>query len=229
MPGYAASRSWTPLALTLGLHLLLVLAWMSGVRAPAPEPAPRVSTFVLVRDLPRPKPKPERKVGPEPAAPMPPRVPRTRQSAAFIAPLPDLAQAPPSPPSSTPEPAGAAQADPAPGAALSGDLLASSKAMAGGVDRALRKGSSPITAEPERKWERFADAVAAASTSRSYAMTLDSYEAPDGVIIYRKTINGRTSCYRSGSVGGVVTGFGNADLHGAGTTSCPTGVSWTRH
>lgn len=100
--------------------------------------------------------------------------------------------------------------------------------MAGQVDRDLRKGSSPITAEPERKWERFAEAFAAARASRPPGLTLESYTAPDGVTIYRKTVAGRPRCYRSGSVGGLVTGFGNADGHGAGRTTCPTNVSWTR-
>ena len=54
------------------------------------------------------------------------------------------------------------------------------------------------------------------------------YTSPDGVIIYRKTIGGRSSCYRTGSVGGLVTGFGNADLHGASIMECPRGLSWTR-
>jgi hypothetical protein len=101
--------------------------------------------------------------------------------------------------------------------------------MAGRIDRELRKGSSPISAEPERKWERFAEAFAAARTSGDRTVTLDSYTSPDGVIIYRTTIGGKSSCYRSGSVGGLVTGFGNADLHGASIMECPRGLSWTRH
>ncbi len=101
--------------------------------------------------------------------------------------------------------------------------------MAGAVDRALRNGSSPITAEPERKWERFAEAFAAARTSKSYTMTLESWTDPEGTVFYRKTIAGRKLCYKGGSVGGLVTGFGSADGRGAGGTPCPAGASWTRH
>jgi hypothetical protein len=231
-------RPWTPLALTLALHLLLVLAWLGGARGdPAhrlanklPDAPPRASVFVPVRPppLPRSEPEPE----PKPAVaqptlrrlhpPPPPAVPRPMPAA-----IPDAT--PDATPAATPAPAIAApspdarmgigpQAGPAP--ALPGEPLASSKAMAGRVDRELRKGAPPIMAEPERKWERFAEAFAAA---------LDSYTAPDGVIVYRKTVGGRVSCYRSGSVGGLVNPFfGSADGHGAGNTSCPSGVSWTR-
>jgi hypothetical protein len=152
-------------------------------------------------------------------------------SPAVVIPAP-AAQAPDaSPPSSDPAPASAPQdtASAALPAALPGELLASSKAMAGRVDRELRKGASVITAEPDRKWERFAEAFAAARTGGSNTVTLDSYTGPDGVIVYRKTVGDRVSCYRSGSVGGLATGFGVADGHGAGKTTCPTGVSWTRH
>lgn len=101
--------------------------------------------------------------------------------------------------------------------------------MAGRVERELREGSGPITAEPDRRWERFAEGFAAARGGAAGTVTLDRHTAPDGVVIYRKTVGGRTSCYRSGSVGGVVTGFGNADGHGAGGTTCPSNVSWKRH
>jgi hypothetical protein len=101
--------------------------------------------------------------------------------------------------------------------------------MAGPVDRLLRNGASPISAEPERKWERFAEAFAAARRGAGSGATLASYTAPDGTIIYRRTVAGRSSCYRSGSVGGLATGFGVADGRGAGNTSCPTGVRWSRH
>lgn len=227
MPGYAASRSWTPLALTVGLHLLLVLAWLTGVQGPAlqPTPAERTSTLVLVQPLARPK--------AAPVEPLQVHKPRTRSAAAIPVPAiipPTPATTPSSP---APEPAAGPQADQAPdlspAAAPPGELLATSKAMAGKVDRALRNGSSPITAEPERKWERFADAFAAARKGAPPGVTLESYTAPDGVTIYRKTVAGKVRCYRSGSVGGLTTQFGNADLHGAGTTTCPTNISWTRH
>jgi hypothetical protein len=218
---YAAPRPWTPLALTLGLHLLLVLAWLSGARGDRVREAPqRAFTFVLVQ--PPARPKPARDLPP----PLP--LPRSRLPATIHIPRPAVA-APAAAPSPDPEPAGEPQSGTATGAAPPGDLLNTSRAMAGRVDRELRKGSSPITAEPERKWERFAQAFADARTSKDYSMTLESYTDADGTVIYRKTIAGRKSCYRSGSVGGLVTGFGNADGRGAGNTPCPTGVSWTRH
>ena len=231
VPGYAAyaaPRPWTPLALTLGLHLLLVLAWLTGARGGrAPEAPERAVTFVLVQ--PRAQPRPARRLDPPLPPPLP--LPRSRLPASIDIPKPVAAAPAVAASSPDAEPASAPQAAPAPAAAeaLPGDLLTSSRAMAGRIDRALRKGASPISAEPERKWERFAEAFAAARTSGDRTVTLDSYTSPDGVVIYRRTIGGRSSCYRSGSVGGLVTGFGNADLHGASIMDCPRGLSWTRH
>ncbi|WP_156648886.1 hypothetical protein [Massilia sp. Leaf139] len=225
VPVYGAARPWTPLVLTLGLHLLLVLAWMIGVRPPAPEAPVRSSTLVFVRSPPL--------SAPEPVTPLPPPRLRPRQPAAISLPLPE--PAPAAAPSLDPEPtesraesqvesqAASASAEPLPG-----ELLATSKAMAGRIDRDLRKGASPITAEPDRKWERFAEAFAAARSGASREVTLESTTSPDGVTIYRKTVGGKARCYRSGSVGGLVTGFGAADGHGAGATTCPSNVSWTR-
>jgi len=214
-----ASRPWAPVALTLGLHLLLVLAWRTGAPGErVSEPPQRASTFVLVQPPARPKPAPR----PAPRLPARPgRLPATIH-------IPVAPRPPPTPPAVT-EAAALPQAAPAAGAALPGDLLASSRAMAGGIDRALRHGSSPITAEPDRKWERFADAVAGARIDRSRNVTLSSYTQADGVIVYRRTMGGKNSCYRIGSVGGLVTGFGNADLHGATVTPCPADARWTRH
>ena len=223
---YAAPRPWTPLALTLGLHLLLVLAWLTGARGVRqPEAPQRASSFVLLQPPARPTPAPRL----DPPLPPPLPLPRSRLPASIPTPTP--VPAPATAPAPDAEPASAPQADPSPAAAeaLPGDLLKSSRAMAGRIDRALRKGASPISAEPERKWERFAEAFAAARKGGDRTVTLDSYTSPDGVIIYRKTIGGRSSCYRTGSVGGLVTGFGNADLHGASIMDCPRGLSWTRH
>jgi hypothetical protein len=231
---YGMARPWTPLALTLGLHLLLVLAWLGGARGDLRrEPPPRVSVFVPVQPpsprrqaVPEAAPAPERVRQPLPAAPALPTVALpeiTVQARAAPVPAADAgtATAPQEPAQNQTQQEGATP--------LPGDLLASSKAMAGRVDRDLRKGASPITAEPERKWERFADAVAGARTGDARTVALDSYTSPDGVIIYRKTVGNRVACYRSGSVGGLVTGFGSADGQGAGSTPCPGGVRWTRH
>lgn len=225
------ARPWTPLALTLGLHLLLVLAWFGAGQADMRgglrrEPPPRVSVFVPVQPLSPPRPQAL------PDTPPSPRQLRRPARTAPAPPAPDVpsitVQAPVPAPAPVDADTAAVPQEPA-STALPGDLLTTSKAMAGRIDRALRKGASPITAEPERKWERFAEAVAGARTGATRVVTLDSYTSPDGVIIYRKTVGNRVACYRSGSVGGLVTGFGSADGQGAGSTDCPSGVRWTRH
>lgn len=231
---YGTARPWTPLALTLGLHLLLVLAWLGGTRGELRrEPPPRVSVFVPVQ-----APSPRRQAVPE-EAPAPERVGRPLLAAPALPTvgLPDItvqgraapAQSVDAGLATPPQEPAQNQTQQEGAAPLPGDLLASSKAMAGRVDRELRKGASPITAEPEHKWERFAAAFAAARTGADRTVTLDSYTSPDGVVTYRKTVGDRVACYRSGSVGGLVTGFGSADGQGAGSTSCPSGVRWTRH
>jgi hypothetical protein len=172
-----------------------VLAWLGGVRGdlahgltnkPANEPL-RASVFVMVRRLPFPGPRRNRR--------------RLSQSHPCVGAVRRLRWAYPcAMPSSPCRAPGAGRlrpffqygsecrsaADPA-AAALPGDLLASSKAMAGWVDRELRKGIPPIMAEPERKWERCAKAFADARKGAANTVTLDSYTAPDGVVLYRKT------------------------------------------
>jgi len=220
--GGAASSStvsWTPLVLTLGLHLLLVLAWLlrPGMPAALPAAAERATVLVLLAPSLR---------------PAPPRQPPLRTAPAKAAPRPPAPRAPPLAAPDTPAALASAEApveselvqgDPGP-ASAEGDLLATSRAMAGRVDRELRQGGSPITAEPERKWERFAAAVAAARNGGSMAATLDRHTADDGVTIYRKTVGNVVRCYRSGSVGGI----GPADGQTAGNIRCPSGVRWTR-
>ena len=225
---YAAPRRWTPLALTLGLHLLLVLGWLTGARGDrVPEPPQRAFTLVLVQPPARSRPAPELPPPLPPPLPLRPgRLPAGIHSPLPVAAAPAVAASP-----ADAAPASAPRAEPAPAAAeaLPGDLLKSSRAMAGRIDRELRHGASPISAEPERKWERFAEAFAAARKDGGNTVTLDSYTSPDGVIIYRRTTGGKARCYRTGSVGGLVTGFGNADLHGASIMECPSGLGWTRH
>lgn len=210
-------RPWTPLALTLGLHLLLVLAWLAGARGVERAPPQHASTVVFVQSPAKPVQRAE-------AAPAtPPRSRRPSRAAIPVA-APAIAPSPAAPGAVLDPPAPAPASDTAP-AALPGDLLASAKRMAGGADRALRNGSSPITAEPDRKWERFAGLVANARTGVGRDTRLESYTAADGVTIYRKIVGHRVRCYISGSVGGP----GPADGRSAGSTACPSGVAWTRH
>ncbi|MGX4640149.1 hypothetical protein [Massilia sp. SYSU DXS3249] len=231
-------RPLAPLALTLGLHLLLVLAWLGGApHQPAGVAPPREQVFVFVQPVARPRPA---QAVPQASSQPRPRPDNPAESATVAAPsrVPPMSRSEPEaitqPPADGEAPASEPASDstshatsrPAP---APGDLLATSKAMAGSVDRALRKGSSPITAEPDRKWERFAEAFAAARKDVGNTVTLDSYTAPDGVIIYRKTAGSRVACYRSGSAGGPVTASGRPlDTSGAGSVPCPTGVPWMR-
>lgn len=215
--------SWAPLALTLGLHLLLVLAWLlQPARESAPPPGERETMLVMVRPPPAPLSPPRTEHRAEPRAE--PRLARRPRAQTPVRPQVPAQQAP------TPEVTSEAQpitppveAGPAT-APLPGELLATSRRMAGRIDRELSSGGSPISAEPERKWERFAGMMASARTSAGTAVSLDSYTAPDGVTVYRKTVGERVRCYVSGSVGGI----GPADGRSAGNIPCPTGVRWTR-
>jgi len=212
--------SWTPLVLTLGLHLLPVLAWLlrPAMQAALPLPAERATVLVMVAP-------PLRTIPLSSPRALAPPVRKTAQP--VTAPVSRSPQPPAQPEQPVAEAAPAeselVQSDSAP-AATPGDLLADSRAMAGRVDRELRKGGSPITAEPERKWERFAGMVAEARAPAAFVLTLDSHTALDGVTIYRKTLGRKVRCYRSGSVGGISP----ADGHTGGSIPCPTGVRWTR-
>lgn len=240
-----ARPSRAGVALTLGLHALLVwLSWLAAVprqAAHAPQLAQeRASTLVLVVPLPLSREADSRSARTPAAAHAPQRtrrpVPAARGKAEADGVMPAVSvaatgptTAPDAAPDAALDNASAATVEAAPETRAPGELLASSKRMAGAVDRALRRGASPITAEPERKWERFAQAVAEAHTGNREAVTLSSYTAPDGVVVYRKTVGARVLCYRSGSVGGLVGGFGPADGRGAGTIPCPSGADWRRH
>ena len=211
VPAPAPSLSWGPLVLTLGLHLLLVLAWLlrPGVQPTGLAPAGRATMLVMVRP-------------PAPSAiPQPP----PRPAAAARA-RPQALSAPAATPEAVPEP----EASPAPAdteaapAPMPGELLEASRRVAGTIARELRAAGSPISAEPDRKWERFAGMVAGARADAGRGVSVDSYTASDGVTIYRKTVGNRVRCYMSGSVGGL----GPSDGHSAGQVACPTGVRWTR-
>ncbi|MCC2959112.1 hypothetical protein LK540_01550 [Massilia sp. IC2-278] len=213
----SSSVSWTPLVLTLGLHLLLVLAWLlrPGVQ-PVPQPsAERATLLVTVKPAAKPihaAPRALREPVPKPARrPVARVLPASEPPAAVVA----DAESP------QPEPV---QAEVAAPIASVGELLARSRALAGRISRELPTGDSAMTSEPAGKWERFGTQVADARKTGSMAGTLDSHMAADGVIVYRKIVGSRVRCYRSGSVGGINPSDGQT----AGNIPCPTGVRWTR-
>jgi len=220
----ASSRvSWAPLALTLGLHLLLVLAWLlRPAMQPGPQPSSqRATLLVTVKPAARPMPaaprvlpEPVRKAASRPASRVLP-APEPAAAAVADAESPQLEPV---------EAEVATLATPTAPVAPVGELLARSRALAGRISRELPPGDSTMTAEPVRKWEQFGALVADARRTGSMAGTLDSHTAADGVIVYRKTVGSRVRCYRSGSVGGVNPSDGQT----AGSIPCPTGVRWTR-
>lgn len=217
----SATRPWTPLVLTLCLHLLLVLAWRWQVQT-APVAAPSERLIELVRVRPPPS-----------AATTPPRpLPPPRKT---IAPPPPVAAPPPLPVEAPPtDEAAAAQAPPAPAepgneapVTLAGEeLLSAARRSAAVFDRDQRKGKSGVPLEADTPWSRFRAGLAAAHVDRSLSMRMEKYESPDGVVIYRTTQAGKQSCHMTGAAvfGPGRAGGGSA----AGSVACPTGVRWER-
>jgi len=237
-----------PLALTLGLHLLLGWWWLqaTGVRVlPADLPAPR--EFIVVAVL---APATSRSSA-APAAPAAAASPRPRAAqavparAAPSAPpvaLPPITPAPAdtAPPAATSEPA----ADPFPAppgsaqdtTATGDDSLASrGKRAAGAVDHELRKGKLAPLDPGDSKWQRFAEAVGNARVDTSRTLISESYTAPDGVVVYRFRLGGRTWCRTGGGIrpspfGAQAGGAALFDTAGgggfAGTVRCPTRVEF---
>jgi hypothetical protein len=234
-----------PLAVTLGLHLLLGWWWLqaTGVRVlPAVVSAPR--EFIVVAVL---APAPSRSSA-APATPSssPPRAAkaapaRTAPAAPLVAPQPITpAPADTAPPPAMSEPA----ADPFPTPSASAqeriatgdDSLASrGKRTAGAVDHELRKGKLAPLDPGDNKWQRFAQAVGDARVDNSRTLTSESYTAPDGVIVYRFRQGGRTWCRTGGDIrpspfGAQAGGAALFDKAGgggfAGTVRCPARVEF---
>ena len=238
-------RPGWPLALTLGLHLLLGWWWLqaTGVRVlPAVVSAPR--EFIVVAVL---TPAPSRSSAASAAAASPrPRaaqaVPaRAAPPAPPVAPQPITpAPADSAPPAATSEPAAEAFPTPSGSAqdstATGEDSLASrGKRTAGAVDHELRKGKLAPLDPGENKWQRFAEAVSNARVDTSRTLTSESYTAPDGVVVYRFRQGGRTWCRTGGGIRPSPFGAqaGGAELFDkaggggfAGTVRCPTRVEF---
>lgn len=92
------------------------------------------------------------------------------------------------------------------------------------VARAIAQEQPSVPAGPDSSWTRFRNNVDAAHLEAG--VWQDSYTAPDGTIIYRKHIGGRTICRMSGNVGpenGVIKGIDEA-----GSIACPSHGQWNR-
>jgi hypothetical protein len=241
-------RPGWPLAVTLSLHLLLGWWWLqaTGVRVlPAVVSAPR--EFIVVAVL---APAPSRSSA-APAAPAAAASPRPRAAQAVPAraapPAPPVAPQPitpapadSAPPAATSEPAAEAFPTPSGSAqdntATGDDSLASrGKRTAGAVDHELRKGKLAPLDPGDSKWQRFAEAVSNARVDTSRTLVSESYTAPDGVIVYRFRLGGRTWCRTGGGIrpspfGAQVGGATSFDTAGgggfAGTIECPTRVQF---
>lgn len=222
------------LALTLGLHLLILFFWM-GARRPRGIEAPRVVSILLQLRAPR---------AVAPAAPpsAPPHLPRTVPPRATPAPLPAASAAASTVASTvaaTPVPA----AERMPAAATANDSsqaahtpagggfsLDAIKGQAGRIDRELRQGKPGVPIGADTPWTRFGRALESAHVEPGLAESIDSYTYPDGVIVYRKRVAGVDHCRRSGSVRGdfVPGASGIAGAGDAADVPCPKGVAWKR-
>jgi hypothetical protein len=215
--------SWTPLAVTLGLHLLLVLAWLAR-SAPPPHDASVEVMSVLVR-VPAPAPALRPKPLPPPKArrlDAPVRVPT-----APVLPAPATAVDPVAPAISVP-----------PAAPTASELLARARQQAGAVDRELRGGKPAAPLSASGAQGRLERGIAGAYIDRSRTVVTDSYTSPDGVVTYRIRQGEKVLCRKSGSVApgleyseaARAAGAGSAgSATTAGFVSCPTGdVDWKR-
>ena len=235
-------RPGWPLALTLGLHLLLGCWWLqaTGVRV-LPADVPALREFIVVAVL---APAPSRpSTAPAAAASSRPRA-KVASAARAVPAVPAVAPAVPQP--VTPAPAAASEpaADPFPApsgaaqdsTATGDDSLASrGKRTAGAIDHDLRKGKLAPLEPGDNKWERFAQAVGDARVDTSRTLTSDSYTGPDGVVVYRFRLGGRTWCRTGGDIrpspfGAQVGGAALFDKAGgggfAGQVQCPTRVQF---
>ena len=236
-----------PLALTLGLHLLLGWWWLqaTGVRVlPAVVSAPR--EFIVVAVLaPAPslsstapaaasssRPRAAQAFPARAAPPAPPAAPQPITPAPADSALPAATSEPAA--ETSPTASGSAQDTTATG----DDSLASrGKRTAGAVDHELRKGKLAPLDPGDNKWQRFAEAVSNARVDTSRTLVSESYTAPDGVIVYRFRLGGRTWCRTGGDIrpspfGAQAGGAALFDKAGgggfAGTIECPTRVQFKR-
>lgn len=229
------------LTLTFGLHLLAAWSWLQQRRPmPRPADASRMVTILLqLADPPRaPAPASARTLAPRPR-PRPAPAPEGADKRSPSVQLPDLPTlsnpapavmpASPSPSTTTSNAAPAPAPDDSTAAAApsaDGGFAASlGRRQAGRIDRELRGGKSGVPAQADTPWARFQRGLEDAHVESSMSAHLDSYTSPDGVVIYRRRVGSRTSCYQTGSVGLGVAGTRTGG--NAGNVACPDGVTWT--
>jgi len=243
--GARRAPGW-PLAVTLGVHVLLAWCWLQAsslrmlpvdgralreffvvpVRVPVLVPAPAVAR--TDRGATRTAPVAALRVAPstEPQAIATPPAP-TMQPAA-----PAIASEPATDVFALPQPA-------AQDGATSGDdsLAGRAKSSAGATDHELRKGKLAPLDPGDSKWHRFSQAVGSARIDKSRTLTSESYTTPDGVTIYRFRQGGRTYCRTGGNIkpspfgaeGGGAALFDKAGGDGfAGIVTCPIQAEFKR-
>jgi hypothetical protein len=210
-----------PLALTLLLHAVLLLAWMQGrtVRRAPDLPQREISILLPARAAPA-----------RPRVPPPVRRPVTRAPAPAGPPAMP-APAPTAPPVAAPAPQPAAPAlPPTPSGA---DIAARARRDAGRVYAELSGGKSAVPDNPDTAWSRFANGVDGAHIESARTETMETYTSPDGVVIYRFRQGNRVRCRMTGGVGlGIPGGYtlgqqlaGAGSAGGAGNAGfvpCPT-------
>jgi hypothetical protein len=228
-----STRDRAALALIFGMHILALFAWLQQRPARLPD-APRVVTFWLRPSAPPPKPLSSAPVSlPKPA------YPRLRRLAPPAARAEPAEPAEPAAPTASAAPAAtgleAARAPISVQDAIreqkdadGGFGLNLSKHQAGRIDRELRHGKSGVPDEPDTPMGRFRRGLEAAYIDRSTSVQLDSYTSPDGTIIYRTRIGGRSMCRRTGNVSPLGMSGMKMGNEAADNIPCPKGVEWKK-
>jgi hypothetical protein len=201
------------LAIIISLHLLAVLVWLQDKRLRVDQ-RPTLISILLQPAAKVAAPSPDR---PRPSSHrIPDAVSKWRFPEHDISPTdagtdrPDAASdTTSSAPPSSPEPG------------FNMDLV---RRVGSRVARTIAREMPSVPTGTDTPWARFERHVDAAHFEAG--VWQDSYTAPDGTIIYRKHIGGRTVCRMSGNVGpenGIIKGIDQA-----GSIACPARAQWKR-
>ena len=206
------------LAFIIGLHLLAVLMWLQK-KQPRVEQRPTLISILLRPSANVTAPSPDR---PSPSIDRTPTVTSKKRLPDHVISLPDASsfEADTNRSDAVSEAASSAAAS-SPDASFDLNLV---RRQASRVARTIARELPAVPSGAETPWTRFGRDVDAAHLEAG--VWQDSYTAPDGTIIYRKHIGGRTFCRMSGNVGpenGVIKGIDEA-----GSIACPTRTQWKR-